>query len=102
MQNYSKSSQLGSATKPCIFTEHQPRFYKEQYRTTKNIQQMLSDPKLIAHHEAPSAPTPVIRDSIIPRDVSPIKTRNLESNVVFTPFKEEPRARTAQKRRLMD
>ena len=62
---------------------------------------MLSDPKLIAHTEAPAAPTPVIKDSIIQRDVSPIKTRNLESTV-FGISKTEERSRTEQKRRRMD
>ena len=62
---------------------------------------MLSDPKLIAHTDAPSAPTQVPKASIIPRDVSPVKTRNLESNVFRTSQTEE-RSRTEQKRRRMD
>ena len=46
-----------SAVKPCYFTEQNPRLYKETFRTSKNIQQMLSDPKLIAHLESHAAPT---------------------------------------------
>ncbi len=33
------------------FVQHDPRFYKEVYRVTKNIQQMHSTHNLIAHPE---------------------------------------------------
>jgi hypothetical protein len=61
---------------------------------------MLNDSNLI-HHKEEKVPAPQPSESIIMRNVSPVKTRNLESNV-FSPIKEEEsRPRTEQKRRRM-